>query len=282
MGRIRIAVQGDQADPAFVATWKGYRNHLETITGVAVQTFQTSDYNSVIQAIASGQVDAATLGAGAYANVDAQVGGKVVPYLTSRQPEGTVGYYSALMVRSDSPFHSVADLKGKSIAYIDFNSTSGYIFPRMALARQGFTPDRYFGKSIMAGGGTQALLAVVNRRVDAAMTTASGGTPATGFTAGNLVTLARRGVLKRDDVRMIWTAGPMPNEPFIIRTDRPQAFVDVMRGAMAMLPYERPDIWEQMGQLPGGSLKPATRKTYEAIIAMHNAEIQRQRSGGGA
>jgi len=281
MGKIRAAVRGDEADPAFAATWSGYRSHLQAITGLPVETFEASDYNGVIQAVASGQVDFATMGAGAYANVDTQVGSKALPFLLARQAEGNTGYYSALAVRTASPFRTLADLKGKTIAYIDFNSTSGYIYPRRELIKQGLDPERFFAKSIMAGGGTQALLAMMNGRVDAAMITVSAGTPETGFATGNHVSLARRGLINLDEMRIIWTAGPMPNSPYVMRTDRPQAFTDVLRGALAMLPYEKPDVWASMGQAPGNDFHPVSRADYADIIAIRAEDISQRRSGSG-
>jgi phosphonate transport system substrate-binding protein len=98
------------------------------------------------------------------------------------------------MVRSSSPYRTLADLKGKKIAFVDFNSTSGYIFPRRAMRNQGIDPDNFFGDAIMAGGATQAAMALVNGRVDAAMILASAGTPETGFAAGSHISLARKGL----------------------------------------------------------------------------------------
>ncbi|MFA7440986.1 MAG: hypothetical protein WCZ66_08440 [Sphingomonadaceae bacterium] len=51
MGRIRMAVRGDEADPFVAARWKNYRLHLQEFTGLPVHTFEASDYNGVIQAI---------------------------------------------------------------------------------------------------------------------------------------------------------------------------------------------------------------------------------------
>jgi phosphonate transport system substrate-binding protein len=280
--KIRVAVRGDEADPERVATWTGYKAHLTAITGLETQTFEASDYNGIIQAVSSGQVDMATMGGGSYANVDAQVGNRAVPILTVRQAEGTIGYYSALMVRADSPYKTVEDLRGKSIAYVDFNSTSGYIYPRMALVKEGFDPDKFFGKSILAGGATQAALALMNGQVDAAMISVSGGTPETGFTTGGPYTLARRGMIKLEDTRLIWTAGPIPNSPFVIRTDRPKPFVDVIRGALAVLPYEKPEVWAEMSQTAGSTFAPVNRNTYADIIAIRNDDIKTRRKGEGA
>ena len=279
MGKIRAAVRGDEADPDIAARWENYRKHLREITGLEVETFEASDYNGVIQAVSSGQVDFATMGGGAYANVDAQVGDKASPFLIIRQAEGNTGYYSALVVRADSPFRSIADLKGKKIAYVDFNSTSGYIYPRKTMLEQGIDPETFFGGSIMAGGATQGMLALTNGQVDGAMITVSAGTPETGFAAGTHVTLTRRGLIDPKEIRFIWTAGPMHNSPYVVRTDRSQAFVDVMRGALAIMPYEKPEVWAETGQAPGNDFAPASRKNYEDVISIRNQDISQRRRG---
>jgi phosphonate transport system substrate-binding protein len=278
---LRLAVRGDEADPSKTAGWTGFRHHLQHFTGLDPQVTEASDYNGVIQALSSGQVDFATMGGGAYGNVDAQVGAKAAPVLIVRQAEGTTGYYSVLMVRSSSPYRSLADLKGRKIAFVDFNSTSGYIVPRNAMRKEGIEPDSFFGEEIMAGGATQAALALVNGRVDAAILLASAGTPETGFAAGSHITLARKGLLKLADLRTVWTAGPMPNSPYVIRTDRPKPFVDVVRGTMAILPYERPDVWDQTTQTAGSTFAPVNRDFYKDVLAIRDQEI-RSRWGGAA
>ena len=68
-----------------------------------MQISEATDYNGVIQALSSGQIDLGTMGGGSYANVDAQIGNRAAPILTVRQAEGVIGYYSALLVRADSP-----------------------------------------------------------------------------------------------------------------------------------------------------------------------------------
>jgi phosphonate transport system substrate-binding protein len=280
MSRLRIAVRGDEADPSKTAGWAGFRRHIRDFTGLDPQTSEASDYNGVIQALSSGQVDYATMGGGSYANVDAQIGGKAVPFLTVRQAEGNIGYYSVMMVRSTSPYRSLADLKGRKIAFVDFNSTSGYIIPRRAMRQEGIDPDHFFGETIMAGGATQAALALVNGRVDAAILQASAGTPETGFAASTPISLARKGLMNVSDLRNIWTTGPIPNSPYVIRTDRPKPFIDAMRGTLAILPYENPQVWEEISQTAGSTFAPVNRDTYKDVIEIRTDEINSRRAGG--
>lgn len=280
MKQVRIAVRGSEDDPTMAKRWDVYRSYLGKATGLPVKLFESSDYNGSIQALSSGQVDMAQLAGGGYANADAQVGKLVAPILTVRQAEGDMGYYSALIVKAGSPIKSLADMKGRSLGYVDFNSTSGYLFPRAKMRDQGIDPDTFFGKTSFAGGHTQAVMALENGQFDAAIVQVGGGDPVHGFTTGAVYTMARRGLVDPKDFRVIWVVGPMPNAAFVTRTDRPQPFIDTVRGAMAALPYDEPDLWRDIGQPDGGALTAVDRSFYDDVIKLRAADIATRRAGG--
>lgn len=281
MKQVRIAVRGSEDDPAMAKRWSVYRDYLGKATGLPVKLFESSDYNGSIQAISSGQVDMATLAGGGYANVDAQVGDLVAPVLTVRQAEGDMGYYSALMVKKESPVQSLQDMKGRSLGYVDFNSTSGYLYPRAKMREQGVNPDAFFGKTAFAGGHTQAVMALENGQFDATIVQVGGGDPTHGFTTGAVFTMARRGLVDPKDFRTVWTAGPIPNSVIVTRTDRPQPFIDIVRGAMAALPYDDPELWVDIGQPAGSAMTGVDRSFYEDIIKLRAEDIANRRAGGG-
>ncbi len=279
MKEIRFAVRGSESDPTMATRWGVYRDYISRAAGLPVKLYESSDYNGSIQALSSGQADIAMLAGGGYANVDAQVGAKVAPLLTVRQAEGDMGYYSALVVKVDSPVHSLSDMKGRSIGYVDFNSTSGYLYPRAKMREQGIEPDTFFSKTSFAGGHTQAIMALDHGQFDGTIIDVAGGDPAHGFTTGPQFTMARRGVIKLDDFRIVWTAGPIPNAAIVTRTDRPQAFIDVVRGAMAALPYDDPDLWRGIGQPEGSAFVGVDRDFYAEVIKLRAADIAQRRSG---
>lgn len=279
MGQVRMAVRGSEDDPMITRRLTAYRTYISQALGLPVKLFESSDYNGTIQALSSGQVDLATLAGGSYANVDAQVGERAAPILTIRQAEGDTGYYSALLVKADSPYRSIADLRGKTLGYTDFNSTSGYLFPRSVMRDQGVDPDTFFGKSSFAGGHTQAVMALENGQFDATIIQAGGGDPQHGFTTGAHYTMARRGLVDLEDFRVIWTAGPIPNSAIVVRTDRPQAFIDAVRGAMAALPYDDPETFSDLGQPEGSAFTAISREHYAKIIQLRAEDIARRRRG---
>jgi len=82
-------------------------------------------------------------------------------------------YWSAIVVRKDSGIKNVRQLEGKTIAWVDKNSAAGYVFPRAALIAAGLDPDKLFSKQVFAGKHDSAVLAVLNKSVDAAATFAN-------------------------------------------------------------------------------------------------------------
>jgi phosphonate transport system substrate-binding protein len=277
MREVRMAVRASEDDPALAKRMVAYKALIQKATGLPVTLYQSSDYNGAIQAMASNQVDVAALAGGGYANLDAQIGTLASPILTVREAEGGVGYYSAVIVKAGSPYHSLKDLKGHSLGYVDFNSTSGYLFPRAAMRDQGVDPDTFFSKTGFAGGHTQAVMALQNGQFDAAVVEMAGGTPQSGFTTGPYFTLARHGLVDVKDFRIIWTAGPIPNAALVVRTDRPQSFIDDVRGVSAALPYDDPATWSDTGQIDGSTYAAVDRGHYASIIKLRVEDVARRR-----
>jgi phosphonate transport system substrate-binding protein len=277
MREVRIAMQVPNTDPQLASRVTVFQSMLAKATGLPVKVYRSSDYNGTIQAMASNQVDVATLAGGGYANLDAQIGKLATPILASRDAEGGTGYYSALIVKADSPYRTISDLKGKSFGYVDFNSTSGYLFPRAKMRSEGIDPDSFFGKTSFSGGHTQSVLAMENGQFDGAVVDMMGGKPETGFSAGPFYTLARRGLINPKDFRIIWTAGPIPNGAMVVRTDRPQWFIDSVRGALAALPFDDPQTWSDIGQLDGSTYAAVNRSHYATIIKLRAEDIAHRR-----
>ena len=274
---VKYGSSSSEEDPIALRRVELISNHLSGVTGLPFRVYQTSDYNGNVQAISSGQTQMGSMGAGTYTNVHSQIGDMAVPILTRRDAYGQSGYYSTLIVRADSPYQSIEDLAGKTLAYVDFNSTSGYIYPRWKMREQGIDPDTHFADAAMAGKHTQAVLALLNGQFDATIVNAHGGTPEYGFATGTIKRLARRGLVDEDEFRVIWTAGPIPTSPYVVRADLPQELQDLIRGTIAALPYDAPEVQASMARLPGNHYAPVDRSFFQEIIDMRAREIEHHR-----
>jgi threonine dehydrogenase-like Zn-dependent dehydrogenase len=99
---------------------------------------------------------------------------------------------------------------------------------------------------------------------------------------GDITTVSTRAFLNRMVALNAYRRepDPVPNSPMVIRTDRPTGFVDAVRGALAILPYEHPEIWTQMNQTAGSTFAPVNRATYINVIAIRDADIARRKRSG--
>ena len=71
-------------------------------------------------------------------------------------------YRAAFFVRTDSPAKDFAGIKGKSIAWVEQNSTSGYLFPRGLVLKRGEKLDGFFGAETLAGDHSAVCKAVLD------------------------------------------------------------------------------------------------------------------------
>jgi phosphonate transport system substrate-binding protein len=71
-------------------------------------------------------------------------------------------YWTEFIVRTDSGIETLEDLAGKSWAYPDAGSTSGYLAPLVFMNENGIE----FGEQVEAGGHPQVVNAVVNGEAD--------------------------------------------------------------------------------------------------------------------
>lgn len=150
---------------------------LEAELGMEVNVTVATDYNGLIEAMASNQVHVGLLAPASYVLAadegSAEVILKALRYdvADDGSPLTTLvdGYKSQLIVGKDSGITSVADLTGKKIAISSFTSTSGFVWPANLLADNNIDPQTDV-TWVNAGGHDNAVLAVINGDADAAFT----------------------------------------------------------------------------------------------------------------
>ena len=216
----RVGILGGENEADRLKNYACFKDHLETRLGVPVELYPASDYAGVMQGLISGNLEYAGLGSSGYAGISIQEPHAVEPLVTTEQVDGSLGYYSVMYVRADSPYKSLDDLKDKTLAFADPNSTSGYLVPSYELKSQGYDPKEFFSKTGFGGGHEQAVVAVLNDQYDAGVTWTSGvGEKSKGYSRGNLRKMVDKGALNMDDIRIIWQSNLITNGPRVIRKD---------------------------------------------------------------
>jgi phosphonate transport system substrate-binding protein len=183
-----------------------------------------------------------------------------------------------MYVRADSGITSLEQMRGRSMAWADPNSASGFLIPRAALRQAGISPETFFGRTGFAGGHEQAIVAVLGRQFDAGVTWASGiGEESQGFTRGMLRATAEKGLLNMRDIRIIWRSGPIQNGPLVVRKDTPQAFKDDMRAFHLALPSAAPEIHRAVERGTVIGWVPTRHEDYELFVQMRREEAEQRR-----
>ena len=274
----RIGLLGGENEADRLRENECLRGYFEERLGVPVELFPAADYAGVLQGLLAGQLEFAGLGSSGYAGIYLQDEDAVEPLYTTMQLDGSLGYYSVMYSRADSGIESLADMEGKSLAFADPNSTSGYLVPSYELANEeGLSMDEYFSETGFGGGHEQAVVAVLNGQYDGGVTWTSGiGDINMGYSRGNLRSMVDKGMLDMSELNIIWQSNLITNGPRVIRTDVPQELKDLVMGASMRLQVEDPDCFNAVNSGAARSYFPINHEFYEPIINMRR-ELQGQR-----
>ncbi|KQQ44538.1 phosphonate ABC transporter substrate-binding protein [Methylobacterium sp. Leaf125] len=243
--------------------------YLSKALGVPVTLRIANDYAAVIESQRAGNAQLAFYGPASFARA-VMTGVKVEPIVNQRHDTGASGYYSVIYVRADSPYKTIEDLKGKNLALVDPNSTSGNQAPRYFLHKAGHPVDTFFGKTVYAGSHENAVLALVQGTVDAAANLYNTDTD-------TMVTrMAAKGMLKKPDgtpltqadFRVVFKSDFLPEGPFAMLASLPDALKAKIREALMAMPTADKAAFDRLSDGKDLGLTPVTLKDYQPIIDM--------------
>lgn len=170
----------DQADPAtliFAYTpvedpevyrkiWDDFLAHLARETGKKVVFFPVQSNAAQIEAMRAGRLHIAGFNTGSVPLAVNCAGFAPFAMMASKKDE--YGYEMEIIVQAGGPIQKVEDLKGKTVAFTDPNSNSGFKAPSAILKSQfGLEGPRDF-KPAFSGKHDNSIIGVANKDYDAA------------------------------------------------------------------------------------------------------------------
>jgi phosphonate transport system substrate-binding protein len=275
---IRIGLLGGENEADRLARYGRYRDLIQAHFGVPARIFPAGDYAGVMQGFAARQLEMAGLGPLGYARIWLDTQGNIEPLVVALESDGSDSYVALMYVRADSGITSLDGMRGRSLAWADPNSTSGFLVPRSELREAGINVETYFSRTGFAGGHEQGVIAVLGRQFDGGVTWASGiGDESQGFTRGNLRAMVDKEMLRMSDIRIIWRSRPIPNGPIGVRRDLPESFRADMRAFHLALPAAHQDIYREIERGTGAGYAVRDHAFFEPIVAMARAEAAARR-----
>jgi len=161
---ITIATLPVSDDPTQVNPVEALVELLEAETGREVEVTDVPDYLSVVEAIRADHVDIGIMSG--FPSALAVNTGEVDALLAW---EGSDDPVSTCVVLDGSPVQTVEDLAGKTVAFADQASSSGYFMPVYMLHEAGLEQGEDY-EAIFAGGHEGSFAALAQGQVDAACT----------------------------------------------------------------------------------------------------------------
>jgi phosphonate transport system substrate-binding protein len=193
-------------DPALYATqFRPLLEYLGQCVGRRVVYFQVTSNAAQVEAMRSGRLHIAGFSTGPTAFAVNLAG--AVPFAIKGNPDAFESYRVVTLVRADSPFQSVADLKGKRVAHTSATSNSGNLAPRAFFPGLGLTPDADY-RVVYSGGHDRSVMGVNAGDYDAA--------PVASDVSNRMVA---RGQVRRENFRIIWQSDPFPTSSFALSHD---------------------------------------------------------------
>ncbi|MDM7458484.1 MAG: phosphonate ABC transporter substrate-binding protein [Paracoccus sp. (in: a-proteobacteria)] len=272
----RIGLLGGENAQDRLASNECLRSYAEEALGVPTRLFTPADYNGVIQGLLGGSLDMAWLGASAYAAVYVADENAVEPVLVKTNLDGGYTYHSIGFARADSGITSLDDMKGKSFAFADPNSASGYLIPKVELPQLGYsmTEGEYFSRILFSGGHEQSIIGVINGDFDAAVVWADGqGDWEDGYNSGALRKAADAGIADMNDLVEIWKSNPIPEGPVVLRKALPDDVKQTMIELVQSIHDTDPTCAYAIAAGETAGFSPVTHEEYETIIAIRLDEM---------
>jgi phosphonate transport system substrate-binding protein len=201
------------------ATYRPLADHLAKQLGRPVKLYTVDTWEGLAKSLAAGETDIALMGPWGYVLANHVAGAQAVASILY---DGKPEYFAIMVTHPKSGIQSIADLKGKTFAFGDKGSTSGYLIPYHHFQKNGIDPDTYLGR-------------VINTKHQAIeMQVTRGDIDAGADYNRNRDAMISEGLIKAADSVVFWTSDPLPNDAVAVRAGlaKDAAFVARLRAAL--------------------------------------------------
>ncbi len=165
---LHLVLTPSQKPTDLLAAGEEFGRVLGGLVGVPVRVTVASDYAAVIEAMRNRTADLAFVHPAGYVLASREAKAVIV---AKNVWHGKTTFSARFYVRKDSGLTKLEDLRGKSIAFVDPASSSGYVYPMVMLIQRGLVKNRdpktFFRETVFAGSHDASMRALLNGHVDA-------------------------------------------------------------------------------------------------------------------
>jgi phosphonate transport system substrate-binding protein len=165
---LHLALTPSQKPTDLLVAGEAFGAALGKLVGVPIRVTVASDYAAVVEALRNRTADLAFVHPAGYVLANREAKAMIV---AKDQWHGNTSYTSRIYVRKESGLKTLEELRGKTIAFVDPTSTSGYVYPMVMLIEKGLVqnkdPKTFFKEFVFSGSHDAGLQALLHGHVDA-------------------------------------------------------------------------------------------------------------------
>lgn len=267
-GVFTIAYAPNESTEQSADARNGLANDLSEALGCEVEEIQASDYNAIIEALRTGKADMAYMGPLALAlGVERANVSPIVMKAEDGDPDKAI-YHSVLVTSSkNDDIGSIADIKGRTMAFVDPDSTSGNLVPTAEIIKA--FPDENLNSDVLhtngdffeavsySGSHQAGLQAVIKGDIDVAP-----------ISDQILASEIANGNAAERDVKVIHESGAIPAEAMVVAKSVSQETRDKLTDFLTA--YDNEEYFTQVIKKEGARFIACDITDYEPIIELNN------------
>lgn len=208
---LKVALLPDENAATVIQDNKPLQAHLESSLDREIELIVTTDYSSMIEAMRFGRIDIAYFGPASYTIAkDKMDGGEIdIEPFAARLKDGETTYQSVLIANVESGIDSVEAIKGSGVdmAFGDQASTSSHFSPKYTLLKAGIESDVDYKDNFL--GAHDAVAVNVQR----------GNAQVGGLSRPIFERMLEKGTIDPGKVTVLGYSDPIPQYPWVMRTD---------------------------------------------------------------
>jgi phosphonate transport system substrate-binding protein len=223
---------------------------LHKETGYYFVTAVPSSFIALVEAFGTDKVDIAGINTFSYLIAHQKYGAEARLRIVREGNETT--YKGQILAKAGIGINSIKDLQGRSFAFVDPSSTSGYILPKALLKRNGIKPS----EEVFAMKHENVVMMIYQGQVDAGATYYAPPNHTTGEIMDARMRVQKQFPDVEKKVKIIGFTEDIPNDPFVFRKNMPEEmkekiinaflkFVSTPEGKKALF-----DIYDIVGLIP--------------------------------
>lgn len=265
---LTIAYAPNESTEQSVDARNGLAEDLKAELGMEVEEIQATDYNAIIEALRTGKADLAYMGPLAIALGNERAGVEPIAMKADFGDKSQAIYHSLLVTNSaNEDINSITDIKGKTIAFVDPDSTSGNLIPTAEIINA--FPDENLTSEMLHTNGEFFEAASYSGKHQAGLqAVAMGDVDVAPISDQILASEIENGNVNEEDIKIIHTSGDIPAEGMVVRGDLDPELKQQLQDFL--INYDNEEYFDKVIKNSDARFVESDLSDYQAIIELND------------